>query len=186
MSSQEYSLRCPWCGQMDAVYKVSALYEYGFSTQTYQKLIPPPVGTSWAPLFWTEDKVVQSQLSKKLAPPARPIEQEVKHENWKPSPTVALASSLLFIAAIFGGLVTMSGSPVIGLSIIGFSLITIWILNKGSRIAAEVAYENAVREWQSACYKWEQLYYCARDDGVFLPSEGRFIPAHNMQAYLYE
>jgi hypothetical protein len=39
------------------------------------------------------------------------------------------------------------------------------------------AYETAVQRWQS-------LYYCARDDVVFLPGEGTSAPLGEMQAYL--
>jgi hypothetical protein len=38
-------------------------------------------------------------------------------------------------------------------------------------------YENAVE-------RWEELYYCYRDDSVFMPGEGTYAPGDRMEEYL--
>lgn len=41
-------------------------------------------------------------------------------------------------------------------------------------------------KWPAAVEKWQRLYYCARDDGVFVPNQSRFVPVEQMQSFLYE
>ena len=42
-----------------------------------------------------------------------------------------------------------------------------------------------VKSWEKAMSCWEPLYYCARDDGVFIPGETTFIPIDKVQEFLY-
>lgn len=58
---------------------------------------------------------------------------------------------------------------------------------KAQRIPRE-RYSNQVKEyenWQRAIARWNELYYCARDDGVFLISS-RFVPRAKMIELLSE
>jgi hypothetical protein len=38
--------------------------------------------------------------------------------------------------------------------------------------------------WKNAIKRWNQLYYCARDDCVFIPGENSSASVSNMQEYL--
>lgn len=40
--------------------------------------------------------------------------------------------------------------------------------------------------WQRAKERWDQLYYCMRDETVFIPSENKAIKADDMEKYLYD
>jgi hypothetical protein len=40
--------------------------------------------------------------------------------------------------------------------------------------------------WQRAKARWDQLYFCMRDETVFIPSENKAISADNMEKYLYD
>jgi hypothetical protein len=40
-------------------------------------------------------------------------------------------------------------------------------------------------KWELAMTRWNKLYYCARDDGVFDPDERTFIEVEQMMNYLY-
>ncbi len=40
--------------------------------------------------------------------------------------------------------------------------------------------------WQRAKARWEQLYYCLRDETVFIPAENKPIKANDMEKYLYD
>jgi hypothetical protein len=40
--------------------------------------------------------------------------------------------------------------------------------------------------WQRAKERWEQLYYCMRDETVFLPAENKAVKADDMVKYLYD
>lgn len=45
-------------------------------------------------------------------------------------------------------------------------------------------YLNQHYRWQAAMVRWRQLYYCPRDDGVFLPSDAQFVPVAQLHDYL--
>lgn len=45
---------------------------------------------------------------------------------------------------------------------------------------------DELSRWQHAEERWEQLYYCMRDDTVFIPSENKAIRADDLQKYLYD
>lgn len=40
--------------------------------------------------------------------------------------------------------------------------------------------------WQTAKARWEQLYYCLRDETIFIPAENAAIKADDMERYLYD
>lgn len=40
--------------------------------------------------------------------------------------------------------------------------------------------------WQRAKERWEQLYYCMRDETVFIPAENKAIATDDMVKYLYD
>lgn len=44
---------------------------------------------------------------------------------------------------------------------------------------------QAYEQWPRAIARWNALYYCARDDGVFLEGS-RLVPVEQMHAFLYE
>jgi len=53
---------------------------------------------------------------------------------------------------------------------------------------AERKYEEALRQyemWPKAMQRWNELYYCARCDGVFLEGS-RLVPVEQMYSFLYE
>lgn len=40
-------------------------------------------------------------------------------------------------------------------------------------------------QWNEAMRRWDQLYYCARCDGVFIPDETPLIPKGGMSEFLF-
>jgi hypothetical protein len=72
---------------------------------------------------------------------------------------------------------------------IGGGLILTGIIVWGSsqKAADRRAVEEAAQmtKWELAMSRWNQLYYCYRDDGVFDPDERVFIPVKQMMNYLY-
>ena len=48
------------------------------------------------------------------------------------------------------------------------------------------AFKEEKAIWEKAFNKWNQLYYCARDDGVFIPGQNRFVPVDQMTSFLYK
>lgn len=60
--------------------------------------------------------------------------------------------------------------------------IVTWHSYQVARWRKQLPQEQA--QWQQAMTKWEQLYYCARDDGVFLPGKTTLIPVRMLQQWL--
>jgi hypothetical protein len=51
----------------------------------------------------------------------------------------------------------------------------------------QVAQRASREEWSSARTKWEQLYYCGRCDGVFIPGGNpRVVPVSQVPEFVYE
>jgi len=46
--------------------------------------------------------------------------------------------------------------------------------------------QRILDRWQSAINRWENLYYCHRDDCVFVPGKGTYAPIEEYYKYLYE
>ena len=47
-------------------------------------------------------------------------------------------------------------------------------------------YQQKLSSWQRAVNKYSQLFYCARDAGVFIKGQNRVVPIEQMQSFLYE
>jgi len=51
----------------------------------------------------------------------------------------------------------------------------------------KAAYDSEdLPRWQRAMERWSQLYYCMRDETIFIPAENRAIKADDMEKYLYD
>ena len=79
-----------------------------------------------------------------------------------------------------------------GLGLVAFAVLTgllyvflpLWFgLRKVKSKRLQFPVEQA--RWERAMRRWERLYYCVRDDGVFTPGETPFMPIDKMQAFLY-
>lgn len=46
--------------------------------------------------------------------------------------------------------------------------------------------QNKHKQWEKAMERWNKLYYCGRDDCVFLPGTNTSAPITDMYKYLYE
>jgi len=54
------------------------------------------------------------------------------------------------------------------------------------KVQGEIDERQSIQStWKRAIERWNQLYYCGRDDCVFIPSESTSAPISNMQEYLY-
>lgn len=45
---------------------------------------------------------------------------------------------------------------------------------------------DQLEPYQRAKERWEQLYYCMRDDIVFIPAENRAVPIEDIEKYLHD
>jgi hypothetical protein len=199
-----HELICPKCHQLDMVQKVSSVHDGGTS---YGNFSGSSVGVGIA--IASRNSVVVSgtqnlkgrsntALSIRLSPPNKPT---------PPDHSIHIVLGILLMAvsvipALFGiisllGL--LAGSPDIILStlLLDAILFALCIVPLGGGIAiiytvlrsenkTKLILEEKINAWEKAVVKWNSLYYCARDDGVFLPGENIFIPTSELSTYLYQ
>ena len=187
----ETALKCPQCGELDAVRKVSAIYNGGFSTvQNNSPLVP----------YGVVDKTITTitPLAQKLTPPTQP---NIK----KPVGVASRTRRLVFVAIavligiwlIYAGLsVSVDGASLICfgvLLVIGFPVMYF----KGeSRIrsgklgqefnALMEKYNDIISKYELAKFRWDSAYYCGRCDGVFIPDENEFVSINQFQRFIHK
>ena len=160
--------RCPVCGRNDEVKKVSAILANQIS------------GTQ------------SSVLAMKLQPPTLP-------EPQKPS------SILRYVVLFFGVICLIDVFVIIfeypGLNgLIGMlqylipgALLMWWYVNLNNKYKKEVIIYNqkkTIREQEysklpKAMERWNKLYYCFRDDCIFIPSEKTYAEVGSIKEYVF-
>ncbi len=167
-------LRCPQCDQIDAVSKVSGLVSSG--TASYS----------------------QTHLASRLDFPFSPPSQPPPYESpWGCGYVVFIifAGFVTFLASLFAG---PDPLPLIIFSVVVFVVLVIIVTNRNVREArnrkesVEAAHQRwavAKQRWERAGMVWHKLYYCSRNDIVFLPPERPgestvYAPASEMERLL--
>ena len=196
---------CPKCGRADAVRKVSNLVAEGTRTGEIVGIglgigdrsldLMPFVGSSTS----------RSLLAAKLSPPTQPVKPH--GYGWTAALIFFRLGLALFVAFILIGLILLSFPLLINtysqnrtlvlipLTIIGlYVMATLWWIILSARRDVRIAhekresYESRLKAWRRAKERWGELYYCARDDEVFIPKQlkllqvkrtNEFTNAHN-------
>jgi len=57
---------------------------------------------------------------------------------------------------------------------------------KELRLQSRLQFDEEFKIWKNAMERWNTLYYCGRDDCVFLPGTGTYAPVSNMINYIYQ
>ncbi len=177
-------LKCQKCRQLDMVQKLSVLYQAGTSKVQYQTWMPPPAGTNWAPLLTKREGTNQTALSARFAPPSKPSLEVVKPPPFESRPFLMIALPLLMV-----GLVMSLRSSFLFLACLFFGLALIPIiigLVRQQQGKERIWRESVLPRWKRAMTKWNSLFYCARDDGVFLPEDGVWVSAERFWTFLWE
>lgn len=137
----------------------------------------------------------QNSVGRMLAPPSKPQSGELS--LWSRYSGVIfilggvcsiLTASIVILPAISQGtfdsqFIQLSLSMLFGLGIIGAGIATFRSNNKKSR-RRKAQLASQLAQWEMAMSRWQRLYYCARDEGVFDPKEQVFVPAERMIDYL--
>ena len=183
---------CPRCGLFDQVQKVSALYHAGASTSmiTGSGVVSlPDVGSELTgSIHLTGGQ--QTLLSQRLSPPAQPQLQSA----W------GTGNSLVLGACVLGAVCSCSAaSAAVGFTEHWSDFMSYTLVSALIFIAATVALvwrtsreteQNKARwqadylRWQTSVARWEALYYCGRDDLVFVPGMPVAAPASAMWTLL--
>jgi len=113
---------------------------------------------------------------------------------------VPLAGALWFIPDISGMPAWAISAAAIGLPTLCFILIGLGLLAwLGSKIKTRFERDmknykdkkaifdrDDLPRWKRAKERWELLYYCMRDETVFIPAENKAIRADDMEKYLFD
>ena len=197
---------CPRCGQLDAVRKVSSIVTEGVSVGQYQSVAPVQWQGKTYYLPAQRDVSFSTVLAQRLAPPRQPQKPKIRSSFVSSIIMMGLIVPSCFVMALVLGLIESalgirdfaSTGPGICLFLVGTvvvaTLLVLAIPPTRSMLTRErqdnmqrlEKYNLRVRKWPQAVDRWQQLHYCGRCDGVFIPGQGRFVPIEQMESFLYE
>ncbi len=177
---------CPVCNQADRVDKVSTIYIEGIE----KKRIPFVKGAAaneaetdqLRPIMLSPSEL--AHLSRKLTPPAsgkasltRPIHPDM----------VVIAFSIILPIFLYN-ILSQQRAMLIPVLLVMTGFYGLYFF-KRKAVVARFEQQQATRRAEQrrierGIQTWMYLYYCARDDGVFLPGGREFIPVDQMTWYL--
>jgi len=147
------------------------------------------------------DATEQSELAKKLASPRKPKEPVLKRPgfgDWFSSAfgvvgLVAAIAGATFLAepwGIIGGIVGFIGGMVIAVFLaIQFDSLVFGESRKKAEKQFEIEkdkYSKDILAWEKAKQRWETMYYCYRDDIVFVPGENETAIPDQLIGFCYK
>lgn len=199
---REAKLVCPKCGRADAVRKVTSIVNDGTTHTESNRLGMSISGDETAFYSGLGSSVSRTGLVSSLAAPKKPSQPSRK--GW----SAIFPGFRLNCAGSFLGLIMLSvvcSFPVlyptyrenpllIFVPVVIFVASAIilmrwvWLSNRREtqmHREGDARYPLEIERWKRALERWEQLYYCYRDDGVFLPNHAVFVPIAQMRQFLY-
>jgi hypothetical protein len=193
---------CPKCGRADAIRKVKSIVDEGTTYTDSNRLGMSISGDDTQFYTGFGRSVSRTELASALAPPQKPAQPF--RRGWsgifpKFHWNCAVSMLGLMICGAVGSFpllfTTYRENPLLifvpVIIILCASAIMIrwaWLSSRRETRKlreAEAQYPLQVEAWKHALERWEQLYYCQRDDGVFIPAQTQLIPVNQMQAFLY-
>lgn len=195
------NIKCPECGKDDKLEKVSAI----LARETHEFS-----GGSWETEVYVDKKgkkhsedhyvpysgTQKSVLAQRLSPPSKP-NAGLNLPNLVGIILLGLAVVFIFMGLCGVGIARERNSALAFYSIIcgspalvsGAAGVVILMVN-GPKYRAKLAHVQQVEipRWERVMERWNQLYYCSRDDCVFIPSTNQAVPVpvSQMRDYLYE
>lgn len=116
----------------------------------------------------------QTLLSRRLAPPPRPSYAQ----HW------VLEALAVAATALVCGLIAYSFSwHLIGILIVLAGAYGAWNEYRRNKVKW-AAQQQAMAEWSRQIAVWDCLYYCGRDDVIYLPGTSEVTRADNLQRFL--
>jgi len=179
------SIFCPECGKDDMIQKVSAIYSSGITSGSYSgptSGVSVPIGSGKPSViggYTTLKGTSQTEISRKLAPPKHPT---------RPTNGCLILSiiGLWMVAGMFGMSIGKNSSvaPYFAIVVIFCIIGALIAYNNSEQKKRRPEIEAAEKKWQIAMSKWNELYYCARNDCVFT-AEGELASADRVADILY-
>ena len=192
--------RCPICQRNDRAEKVSAiLHNQTARTEgvvAQQRVVTGPGGRIHTQNVNVPVQTTQmSDLARRLSPPVSPPNKTKPKISFTTLLLIGGISFLLFgICALISTLSNSSSTgTVVSCTIIPLALsivlLVVWFLRlrKSNTISKQAQSQpnDAYKNWQQAYARWEKLYYCGRDDVIFLPGEKTSAPVADMMVYVH-
>jgi hypothetical protein len=174
---------CPQCGKDDKIQKVSAVYSGGFSTAANNS---PLVA------YGVEQRTITTitPLAQRLTPPAKPKLTGCAATSPVAILIVAVVLSLVLFCVLFPSLAWESSGNSGWANCIFFALVFTLMMAIGIPIGIysvkkQKELQPQIAMWEKAIQKWNEIYYCWRDDTLFDPSSGKSVPSNMMNTLLY-
>ncbi len=175
---------CPVCGESEAVEKVSVLYLTGLGMRNRSdSRLDGETGSLLVnnhPGF----RAALPTLSRKLAPPSSPRQFFMRPVH---PDTAVLAFSLITPFFLYGIWSTQLHTLPAAITLLAIFYLVYLLRRKTlvARFQAELARQKAETERiQHGIERWMNLYYCARDDGVFEPGTSELVPVDLLRSHL--
>jgi len=174
---------CPQCGKDDKIQKVSSVYSGGFSTA---------INNSPLVAYGVEQRTITTitPLAQRLAPPAKPKLTGCAATSPVAILIVAAVLSLILFCVLFPSLAWESSGANSWANCIFLGLMFIVMMAIGVPIGIysvkkQKELHPQIAMWEKAIQKWNEIYYCWRDDSLFDPASGKSVPSHRMSDLLY-
>jgi hypothetical protein len=182
------TIRCPVCNQSDLVEKVSTLYITGIGLNRSSRQVNPQPATQMAdtpgdPIIGLSASELRL-LSRRLKPPFSV--KKVPFRSLHPD-LVVLTFSLILPVFVYG-IYTSQRSMLLPALIILAAFYATYFWRRKALIAKYEsqleASKAANRRVEQGISRWMKLYYCAREDVVFQPGTGKYVPTDQMPGLL--
>jgi hypothetical protein len=192
---------CPRCGSQDAVQKVSSIVSGGTYETTYEMPAQGQLGGHTVYGTVQQRGMAQTALAQKLNldPSDKYWSQfadsyskqaEKAFKESQPPPMVGFWPRALLVV---GFVIVLSGAFFIPLAFVGLGIV--WLSVRitpverkewDAKLAStkEQAKQKVPQLRNKALTRWNELYYCHRDDLVFLPNEGLSAPSSDIMRML--
>jgi hypothetical protein len=172
---------CPNCGKITGVAKVSALYH---KAQAADGNIEGMSQRQDGYRRYGRGAVIdrpKSEMAQKMSPPLKPTTTLNANSSFfgaAGGSVVAAALMSFALTFIFGGGSMTATLPLLFLIFMVGS--TVYVQRKRVEAFKKIPF------WEKAMDRWDEMYYCANCDGLYIPWERKFVPAAQMQALAYQ
>jgi hypothetical protein len=189
------SVSCPHCGQVDLVQKVSSVTANGTVIGTISGTVPTEREgrTIYVPTY--QQTSMTTELVRRLWAPSAPAMRSTGYEAW--------LIGFLFLASFgsfsFIGIMNTTPGVNTGASLwycllpgvvclfLGIGCTVLYNRSTAKAARYAISQENLLNQarYSNALSRYNQLYYCYRDDCVFIPGEDRAVSVGDMNSLLY-
>ncbi len=174
---------CPACGQADWVEKASTIYLVG-SERGQSPSNGTPLVSQARPWLQELSSAERWALSRRLAPPSSGRQAATRPVH----PDLVVVTFSLILPVFVVGILNSQPAALLPILAITAGVYGVYFWKRKAIVSRfadkQAAQQSADQNARQAIARWMQLYYCAQDDGVFIPGDTQIIPADQMPGYL--